>query len=425
LEINIKNRKRGIALLIISSLAASSIWLLFNYSIRGYYIHGDDSTAPIEYYKKSLSNSDAGTLKQLIREFYSSYQGLYNIGNKIAQDNLANIQIKNRTLVNLANDKAKCNDITNNKTQCTNSVGPTYGLDNNTEIKMRKIINNTIPDFKNRYNNNHHEYSFIATPDCNMYLLEPYNKQQKLVSGNYSTHPWCIELKDNPFGGRAYATETYLTKNQLVPWSTIAFPIDTKLNETSQKEEFFGLGLNLYQMTLDFFKNHNLPSDNTTKLFLIATHTGKTNSVNISEPGYKYPGRFIPIENTPLTTLNKQEQTTLKQEVDNYDKNGGIAKNIKIAGKPYYISATTNNIQVTDNQNNLLDTHYPITDNRDRGVSWEWVLLRESPSNSNPYSTNEAIIQPSSIFTIACLIGIGVILILYINIKRKTLKLLG
>src|SRR3954465_12239437 len=125
MEIKIKFGKKGITLLIMSSLFACSIGLV-NYSIISYYVYGSTSTFPLEYYKKALSNRDVGTLKQLIRVFYPIYQGLYNIGYNAIQKNLTSIQIQNQTFVDQANYKAKCNNFIGNKTQCINPEGSTY-----------------------------------------------------------------------------------------------------------------------------------------------------------------------------------------------------------------------------------------------------------------------------------------------------------
>jgi hypothetical protein len=376
-----------------------------------------------ENYTKFISNSDKDTLKQLIKEYYPLYQGLYEIGYNIIQNNKSDLQLKNLTLISAADKKAQCENMPTNNTKCI-QYDPPYGIDSNTETAMRHLVGSTINEFKNRYNNNYHEYSFIATPDCNMYLLEPYSKQQSLVSGNYTSHPWCIELKNNYFGGRAYATETYLTKNQLVPWSTIAFPIKQSYNNINNV--FFGLGLNLYHMTQNFFTNHSLPD--TSKLFLVSTHVaGKNNFTRISEPG-RYPGRYEPVENTPLTSLTTQEQANLKQEINTFDKDEKIS-NIQIGAKNYFISATSNNLNVIDNQNNKLDPRYPISDNRDRGVSWEWVLLRESPSsnmypiNEKTYSINEKTIPSPVINTATIIIILLILLSVYIVYSIKTLLL--
>ncbi len=154
-----------------------------------------------ENYTKFISNSDRDTLKQLIKEYYPLYQGLYEIGYNIVQKNKSELQLKNLTIIGEADKKAQCENILNN-TKCI-QYDPPYGINSNTETSMRHLISITMEVFKNKYNNNYHEYSFIATPDCNMYLLEPYSKQQSLVSGNYTSHPWCIELKNNYFGRKS------------------------------------------------------------------------------------------------------------------------------------------------------------------------------------------------------------------------------
>ncbi len=85
-------------------------------------------------------------------------------------------------------------------------------------------------------------------------------------------------------------------------------------------------------MTQDFFTNHGVPE--TSKLFLVSTHiAGKNNFTRISEPG-RFPGRYEPVENTPLTSLTPQEQTNLKLEINAFDREGKT-NNMQIGGKNY------------------------------------------------------------------------------------------
>ncbi len=364
------NKKKNITFSIIFVITALSIWLLVNYSSNNQNVNGNIQGSQGEHLLKDISNNDENLLKNMVNSFYPQYQGLYQIGYDIAHNNKSKtvLQIANQSLMNQSNYEAAC-DI--QVKSCT------YGIGKDQERDKRNIIGKTISLFESQFHNKYHEYSFIATPQCNMYLLEPFERQQNLVTGNYSYHPWCIELKNNPIPNRAYATETYYTKNILRPYNSIEFPI----MQPDNKIAFFGLGLNLFNMTNDFFNNNNLgvlKRDGDLRLFLIANHTNPSeNFTNISEPGVQFPPNKN-IQDTPLTSLNFNEKKDLIKKINEFD-NRVQPTTITLNGKIYFISATSNNIPPS---NNNIDPHYPIKDNADRQVTWEWVLLRIYTTNS-------------------------------------------
>lgn len=345
-----------------------------------------------------VSNNDENLLKKLTDNYYSLYEGLYRIGYNIVQGNNSELQITNQTLIDKANKLAEC------PKNCK------YGIGENEEIEKRNLVGSTTDLFESQFGNKYHEYSFLATSECNMYFLMPQYRQDNLVSGKYTTHPWCKELKNNDKPNRAYATETYLTKNILRPYSSIVFPIKQVNNMTA----FFGLGLNLYNMTIDFYNANGLTTDNA-RLFLVANHTNPSkNFVNISEPRIKFP-EASPVENTPLTSLDSKEQDIFIKKLSEFDKTRK-SNFVTIDGRNYFISASTNNLAMPD--------QYPIKDNEDREVTWEWVLLRPSALQTSGSNLNIDLIQFSLLaqanlvlIIITIILGITILAITYSTLK--------
>lgn len=111
----------------------------------------------------------------------------------------------------------------------------------------------------------------------------------------------------------------------------------------------------------------------------MATYTGDKANTSVTEPGYQYPGSYVPVENTPLTSLRSNQQDKLKQTVNKFDKHANKDPS-DLGNKIYFISAISKEIDPFNYNGIILDPSYPIPDNKERGISWKWALIREMPS---------------------------------------------
>jgi hypothetical protein len=289
-----------------------------------------------------------------------------------------------------------------------------YGLDRNDELDKRNILHELL----NTYSKEHAEsltnnliYSFMATPKCGMYIMEPYSPRQvDLSKGFYPDHPWCSEFNSNPVG-TAYATEPYYANTAQHKVSTVIMPVT---NESKSVVYFLAGTLNIHEyIDKMLYSSKDLDPSNT-KVMLLVKH-GMSNPI-LYEPWFENQSNIH--QNTSFSIANDK---IIIDNIDEYSKNKSSNwRSFKIGSSNYIITAATSN-----QDNNYL---YPIDANRNRGVTWEWVILRNIPDpntvpvsqGANPFTNSFSENTYLFVLMILLLVGISLCAIIIKKYFTKT-----
>ncbi len=139
-----------------------------------------------------------------------------------------------------------------------------YCLPIGVDDKKRLILDQILNQFKLENHGIDLIYTFIATGDCSMYMMEPYERQKQLVHGIYPDHSWCVEFYDRKDRLAEYLTEIYSAKS-FTKVSSLVFPIQS----TNGNHIIYIAGtLNMFNLTREFFKQNNLAEWPHTQLLL-------------------------------------------------------------------------------------------------------------------------------------------------------------
>ncbi len=306
-------------------------------------------------------------------ELYPLFKSLDNIMSNVITNNKSNSDLYNMSsyLVN----KAKLID------SGKKGIDDPYGLPNGVEQHKREMLDEIIKEFKEKNPGRELVYSFIATDDCGMYIMEPYSNQKKLGQGYYPDHPWCVEFDDRKDRISEYQTQLYYAKTLFSKVSSVVFPLHSDKGNISF---YLGGTIDLHNFTHNYFIQHNLGEWLRTQLLLLVTNLNdgsKTlyDPLAIATRGHGYSkGMYVnKFENNSFTDDDQKEIIKNIESFDN--ENGGLAKPVSTANGTYLITATSNTLPNSYDLANPLQNHSHL-------LAWEWVLLRNIPDTQTTIS---------------------------------------
>ena len=282
------------------------------------------------------------------------------------------------------------------------------------------MLDEIIKEFKDKNPGRELVYSFIATDDCGMYIMEPYSNQKKLGEGFYPDHPWCVEFYDKKDRSSEYQTEFYYAKTLSSKVSSVVFPLHSEKGNVSF---YLGGTMDMHNFTHNYFIQHNLEEWPKTQLLLLVTNLddgSKTlyDPLSTATRGHVHSkGAYVnKFENNSFTDDDQKEIIKNMESFDN--GNGGIAKPVSTANGTYLITATSNSLPNSYEIANPLQNHSHL-------ISWEWILMRNIPDTQTTIRYLTSALDYNRLLNtligasiLISFISIGAMLLLYKKIKK-------
>ncbi|MER5175599.1 MAG: hypothetical protein ABJB76_08015 [Candidatus Nitrosocosmicus sp.] len=396
---------------IIILLTLITVTILTSFYIYKTFSMGYITNQQLEPYGKNILVSDKNALNNFTATLYPLYKSLDDIMTNVIT-NKSNNDLFNMSLP-LINQAKKIDS--GNK-----GIDDPYGLPKGIEESKRLILDQIMEQFKLKNPGKELVYSFIATEDCNMYVMEDYPSEKQLKQGVYPDHPWCVEFYYKKDRSAEYLTEFYYAKSKFTKVSSIVFPLHSNNGNISF---YVGGTLDLYKFTKDFINRNNLGEWPKTQLLLLVTyHDDGTKALfdpqtTASRGIMHYKNIDVPkYENSSFT---EDDQRELIKSIGLFDNGDGAGKTVSTNNGTYLITATSQNLP------NPYDIANPLQ-NHSHMVEWEWVLIRNIPDTQatiselisvlDYYQSLNLLIVP--LFIIA-LIGIGITVILYKKLRKS------
>jgi len=404
---SISTKKLSIMTLLIFVIITISI----SYYIYKTYSMDNSINQQLEPYGKNIFASDKKALNNFTQTLYPLFKSLDGIMNNVISNN-SNGELYNISLP-LINQAKKIDS--GNK-----GIDDPFGLPKDVEKPKRIILDQIIDQFKQKNPGKELVYSFIATEDCNMYVMEDYASEKQLKSGIYPDHPWCVEFYDKKDRSAEYLTELYYAKSKFTKVSSIVFP----LHSTNGNISFYvGGTLDMFKITKDFFKQNNLGEwPNTQLLLFVKYHDDGSKALfdpqSTASRGYmQYKNVDVPkYENNSFT---EDDQKELIKGIEAFDNGNGAEKSVLTNNGTYLITATSQFLPNSYDISNPLQNHAHL-------IEWEWALIRNIPDTQstisglisvlNYYQSLNLLIIPLGIISI---IGIAINIMLY----KKLIKI--
>ena len=263
-------------------------------------------------------------------------------------------------------------------------------------------------------------YTFIATEDCNMYMMEDYPSEKQLKQGIYPDYPWCVEFYNKKDRYAEYLTEFYYAKSKFTKVSSIVFPLHSNNGNISF---YVGGTLDLFKFTKDFINRNNLGEWPKTQLLLLVTYHNDGTKTLFDPQSTASSGimtyKKIDIPKYENSSFTQDDQREIIKSIGLFDNGDGAGKTVSTNNGTYLITATSRNLP------NPYDIANPLQ-NHSHMVEWEWVLIRNIPDTQatiselisvlDYYQSLSLLIVP--LFIIA-LIGIGATTILYKKLRKS------
>lgn len=294
-----------------------------------------------------------------------------------------------------------------------------YGLPKGIEDPKRVILDEIINEFKIKNPGKELVYSFIATEDCHMYIMEHYSNQKKLGQGIYPDHPWCVEFHDKKNRTAEYLTEFYYAKTLSSKVSSLVFPLHSNNGNVSF---YVGGTINMNNFTHDYFNQHNLGEWPKTQLLLLVIHRDD-GSKALFDPqatatrGYMhYKG--IDVAKFENNSFTDDDQKEIIRSIESFDNENGVARSVSTNNGTYLITATSKFLPNSYDIANPLQNHSHL-------VEWEWILMRDIPDTQATISYLISVLDYYQLLNmliivliLVSLIGTGVTIIQYKNVKK-------
>ena len=403
---HISTKKLSITILLI--LVAFAISTSFYTYVAYFMSHGiEQYIAP---YGEDFSVSDKKALSNFTNTLYPLYKSLDEIMNNVI-NNKSNSELFNisSSLVNQAKEIDSGNK----------GINDPYGLPSDIEGTKRLILDQIMTQFKLKNPGRELVYTFIATDDCNMYLMESYASQKQLLYGAYPDHPWCVKFYDKQDRAAEYVTEFYYSKSQFTKVSTIIFPLHSNIENISF---YLGGTLDLLKLTNEFFKQHDLGEWPNTQLLLLVNYQ-KDGSKALFDPqstgflGHVYINNLT-IAKYQNTSFTEGDERRLINHIESFDKDNNVGKTVETNNGTYMITATSRDFPNAHDVANPIQNHAHL-------VEWEWVLIRHIPDTQATVKELMSIFENykflnlliSSLLIVA-IVGIVVSIILYKKLNK-------
>ena len=392
-------------LILVIITISTSYYIYKTYSI-------DYSLNPqLEPYGKNILVSDKKALNNFTETLYPLFKSLDDIMTSVI-NNKSNDELYNMSLP-LINQAKKIDS--GNK-----GIDDPYGLPKGIDEPKRLILDQIIDQFKQKNPGKELVYSFIATEDCNMYVMEDYSSEKQLKSGIYPDHPWCVEFYNKKDRSAEYLTEIYYAKSKFTKVSSIVFPLHSNNSNISF---YIGGTLDMYKITKDFFKQNSLGEwPNTQLLLFVKYHDDGSEALfdpqSTATRGYMhYKNVVVPKYENNSFTLDDQKE--LIKGIESFDEGNGVGKSVLTNNGTYLITATSHYLP------NAYDIANPLQ-NHSHLIEWEWVLIRNIPDTQATISEMISVLnyyQSLNLLIISLLvisiIGIAITVILY----KKLIKI--
>ncbi len=154
-------------MIIFATLITSTALLC--YYIFETFSQGFSTSQQVEPYGKNIVASDENILSNYTGEIYPLFKSLDNIISSI---------ITNKSNSDLYNMSSSLIDKTKLIDSGKKGIDDPYGLPKGVEQHKREILDEILKEFKAKNSGIGLVYSFIATGDCGMYIMEPYSNQK-------------------------------------------------------------------------------------------------------------------------------------------------------------------------------------------------------------------------------------------------------
>jgi hypothetical protein len=362
----ISTKKLSIIILLIFVIItiSTSFYIYETYSI-GYNINQQ-----IEPYGKNILVSDKNALNNFTKTLYPILESLDDIMTNVIT-NKSNGKLYNMSLPLI--DQAKKID------SGKKGIDDPYGLPRDIEKTKRLVLDQIMDQFKLKNPGKELVYSFIATEDCNMYVMEHYSDQKELRSGIYPDHPWCVEFYDKKDRSAEYLTELYYAKAAFTKVSSVVFPLHSNYGNISF---YVGGTLDMYKITQDYFRQHNLEWPKTQLLLLVTHHDD--GSKTLFDPQTTASRGFMHYKNVNVakyenTSFTDDDQKEIIKGIKSFDNGNDVENTISTNNGTYLITATSQFLPNSYDIANPLQNHSHL-------VEWEWVLIRNIPDTQTTIS---------------------------------------
>lgn len=390
------------ALIIITAL--SSYYIYETFSI------GSNINQQVDPYGKNIATSDKTALSNFTNTLYPLFKSLDDImSNVIASKSNTNLYNMSSSLI----DQAK--KIDSGKKGIDDPYGLPKGIDNQKRVILDQIMN----EFSAKNPGKDLVYTFIATEDCNMYIMEHYSSQKTLRTGMYPDHPWCVEFYDKKDRSAEYLTEFYYAKAEFSKVSSVVFPLHANDGNISF---YVGGTLDMYRITQNFFKQHNLGEWPKTQLLLLVTRLddgSKTlfdplSTATRGEAHYK----GVNVAKYENSSFTEDDQREIIKNIESFDNGNGVARPVSTNNGTYLITTTTNLLPNSYEISNPLQNHSHL-------VEWEWILMRNIPDTQSTINYLVGVLDYYQVLNnlilvliLVSIIGLGTTIVLYKKVKK-------